>query len=174
MNLKKTVLASATALVCTFGAAVNAQASFTECVSTPIANFDGNVVDAALATPELSTLVDAILAAGLEDDLASAEEITVFAPTNDAFAAIPSDILGAVLEDVDLLTGLLTYHVTAGTQDPRKFVPAVKRETLAGPYVYYSFNDGHPRVNNSVVNCAGVRASNGLIWFVDSVLQPGF
>ena len=174
MNMKKTILASTTALACTLGAAANAQVSFVDCVSTPITVFDGNIVEAAIATPELSTLVDAVLAAGLEDALATTDNITVFAPTNDAFDAIPSDILGAVLEDVDLLTGLLTYHVTTGAQDPRKFVPPVKRETLAGQYVYFAFNNGHPRVNNSAVNCAGVQASNGLVWFIDSVLQPGF
>ena len=174
MTLKKTILASTTALACTLGAAAHAQTSFVDCVATPIANFDGNIVDAAVATPELSTLVDAILAAGLEDALASAENITVYAPTNDAFAAIPMDITTAILEDVDVLTAVLTYHVTPGAQDPRKFVPPVKRETLLGEYVYFSYNGGEPQVNNSTVNCAGVRASNGLIWFVDSVLQPGF
>jgi len=174
MNLKKTILASTTALICTLGAAAHAQTSFVDCVATPIVPFDGNIVDAALATPELSTLVDAILAAGLEDALATAENITVFAPTNDAFAAIPSDITTAILEDVDVLTAVLTYHVTAGAQDPRKFVPPVKRETLSGEYVYFSFNNGEPQVNNSTVSCTGVKASNGLVWFVDSVLQPGF
>ena len=174
MNFKKTILASTTALACTFGAAANAQVSFVDCVSTPIANFDGNIVEAAIATPELSTLVDAVLAAGLEDALATTDNITVYAPTNDAFAAIPGDILSDVVGDVDLLTGLLTYHVSAGAHDPRKFVPPVKRETLSGEYVYYAFNNGQPQVNNSVVDCQGVRASNGLIWFVDSVLQPGF
>lgn len=174
MNLKNTILASTTALACTFGGAASAQVSFVDCVSTPISNFDGNVVEAAVATPELSTLVDAILAAGLEDALANAENITVYAPTNDAFAAIPSDITTSILEDVDVLTAVLTYHVSPGANDPRKFVPPVKRETLSGEYVYYAFNNGQPNVNNAVVNCAGVRASNGLIWFVDSVLQPGF
>ena len=174
MNLKKTIFASTTALACTFGTAANAQVSFVDCVSTPIASFDGNIVDAAIATPELSTLVDAVLAAGLGDALATTENITVYAPTNDAFAAIPSDITTSILENVDVLTAVLTYHVTAGAHDPRKFVPAVKRETLSGEYVYYSFNNGQPNVNNAVVNCAGVRASNGIIWFVDSVLQPGF
>ena len=130
MNLKKTILASTAALACTLGAAANAQVSFVDCVSTPIATFDGNIVDAAVATPELSTLVDAILAAGLGDALASAENITVFAPTNDAFAAIPSDITTAILEDVGVLSAVLTYHVAPGSQDPRKFVPPVKRETL--------------------------------------------
>ena len=174
MNLKKSILAGTTALACTLGAAANADGGFVRCVSEPIAMFDGNIVEAAIATPELSTLVDAVIAAGLDDALATTDNITVFAPTNDAFAAIPADITQAILDDVGVLTTVLTYHVTPGAQDPRKFVPPVKRETLAGPYVYLSFNNGHPRVNNSAVSCSGVKASNGLIWFVDSVLQPGF
>ena len=174
MNLKKTIVASTTALICTLGATANAQTSFVDCVATPVVQFDGNIVDAAIATPELSTLVDAILAAGLEETLANAENITVYAPTNDAFAAIPSDITTSILEDVDVLTAVLTYHVSAGAQDPRKFVTPVKRETLLGEYVYFSFNNGDPQVNNSTVGCTGVKASNGLVWFVDSVLQPGF
>ena len=174
MNLKKTILASTTALASTLGAAANAQVSFVDCVSTPISTFDRNIVEAAVATPELSTLVDAVLAAGLEDALANTDDLTVFAPSNNAFAAIPSDITGAILEDVGVLTEVLTYHVSGGAQDPGKFVPPVKRETLSGEYVYFAFNNGHPRVNNAAVNCAGVKASNGLVWIIDSVLQPGF
>ncbi len=174
MNLKKTILASTTALACSFGAAVNAQTSFVDCVSTPVTVFDGNIVEAALATPALSTLVDAVLAAGLDDALANTDNITVYAPTNDAFAAMPADVTGAILADVDLLTTVLTYHVSSGAHDPRKFVSPVKRNTLAGEYVYYSRNDGHPRVNTAAVQCAGVKASNGYVWLLDSVLQPGF
>ena len=174
MNLKNLVLASTTALACTFGAATQAQTSLANCVSTPISTFDGNVVDAALATPELSTLVDAILAAGLEDALASAEDITVYAPTNDAFAKIPADITNAILADVDVLTTVLTYHVSPGAQDPRNFVPAVRRDTLLGQSVYFFRYGGWARVNNAAVNCDGVKASNGTIWIINSVLFPQF
>ena len=70
------------------------------CLSTDIVQFDGTVVDAALATPELSTLVDAVVAAGLVDALNDAENITVYAPTNDAFAAIPGEVADAILADL--------------------------------------------------------------------------
>ena len=174
MTLKKTILATTTALACTLGAVAQAQTDFAECVSTPIVRFDGNIVDAALATPELSTLVDAVLAAGLDDALANAEDITVFAPTNDAFAAMPADVTGAILADPGLLTTVLTYHVSQGAQDPRRFATPVQRKTLAGSVVYLSRNGGEPRVNTAKVQCQGVRADNGLVWFIDSVLQPGF
>jgi uncharacterized surface protein with fasciclin (FAS1) repeats len=175
MMLKKTILAGTAALACTFGAAVNAQTNFVDCVATPLVQFDGNIVEAALATPELSTLVDVVVAAGLDEALATTDDITVYAPTNDAFAAMPADVTDAILADLDLLTTVLTYHVSTGHQDPRKFLVPVKRDTLAGgPYVYFSRNDGHPRVNNSAVDCQGVQASNGLVWIINSVLQPGF
>ncbi|MEM6606366.1 MAG: fasciclin domain-containing protein, partial [Pseudomonadota bacterium] len=72
---------------------------FYACLNTPLADFDGSVVDAAVATPELSTLVTAVTAAGLADTLATAEGITVYAPTDAAFANVPTPILDALLAD---------------------------------------------------------------------------
>ena len=174
MNLKKTILASTAALACTFGATSQAMTNFADCVSTPIVRFDGNIVEAALATPALSTLVDVVLAAGLDEALATTDNITVYAPTNDAFAAMPANVTDAILSDMDLLTTVLTYHVSPGSNDPRKFASPVQRKTLAGEYVYLSRNAGEPRVNTAIVQCQGVSADNGLVWIIDSVLQPGF
>ncbi|PLW68188.1 fasciclin domain-containing protein [Pseudohalioglobus lutimaris] len=157
------------------GLSTGAQAaSFSECTSTNLANFDGTIVDAAVATPALSTLVDAVTAAGLGDALATTDNITVYAPTNDAFAALPAPLLDAALADTELLTGILTYHVSTGHQDPRKFAGsvAVARDTLQGQNVYFTRSGGEARVNNAVVTCEGVRASNGIVWVIDSVLLP--
>lgn len=173
MKLKNLMLASTAAIACTLGATAQAAPpGMAECLAVPIAQFDGTVVDAALATPELSTLVDAVVAAGLVDDLNDAENITVYAPTNDAFAAIPDSILGEIVGDEGLLTAVLTYHVTPGINDPRSFVPPVRRNTLLGQKVYYAYADGAPRVNNAAVNCSGVRTSNGIVWLIDSVILP--
>jgi uncharacterized surface protein with fasciclin (FAS1) repeats len=174
MRLRNLIVGSATALALTLGATANAQTSFPNCVNTPITTFDGNIVDAAVATPELSTLVDAILAAGLGDALATAENITVYAPTNDAFAKIPADITAAILADTDVLTSVLLYHVSPGAQDPRSFVPAVRRDTLLGQSVYFFRYGGWARVNNAPVNCAGIQTDNGLVWLIESVLFPQF
>lgn len=173
MNMKNLVLASTTALVCTFGATTHASGLAT-CVSTEVTNFDGTVVDAALATPELSTLADAVIAAGLVDALNDAENITVYAPTNDAFASIPEDILGGILADVDVLTAVLTYHVSPTQQDPRRYATPVRTDTLQGQKIFFQRSTGHARVNNSAVDCAGVQTSNGLVWLIDSVLLPSF
>ena len=85
---------------------------------------------AASANPLLSTLVTAVTKAGLVDTLNSAEGITVFAPVNDAFAAIPPKTLKAVLKDKATLTKILTHHVIAGQLSPDQL--AGEHETLAG------------------------------------------
>ena len=174
MDLKKLTLATTAALAVSFGTAAQAQSQMAECLSTELVKFDGTVVDAALATPALSTLVDAVVAAGLVDALNDAENITVHAPTNDAFAAIPADITNAIVGDVDVLTAVLTFHVSPGSADPRRFATPVRRDTLQGQEVFYHRSGMHARVNGAVVNCQGVSTSNGVVWIIDSVLLPVF
>jgi uncharacterized surface protein with fasciclin (FAS1) repeats len=145
--------------------------AFAECVSTDLAIFDGSVVDVAVATPALSILVTAVTAAGLGDALATTENITVYAPTNDAFDAL-GGVLDVVLADTELLTAVLTYHVTPSKQDPRKFLNATKRATLQGQPVFFHRQGGEARVNNSAITCQGVKTDNGIVWIVDSVLMP--
>ncbi|TDG11637.1 fasciclin domain-containing protein [Seongchinamella unica] len=171
-NPLSTMLASAT-LSILLASGANAQ-SFGDCVSTNRVTFDGSIVDAAIATPELSTLVDLVVAAGLDEALATIEDITVFAPTNDAFAALPPELVDVVVGNTDLLTEILTYHVTAGHPDPRKVAGAVaqRKETLQGQSVYFSRSEGEPRVNNAGVSCTGVQTDNGSVWIIDSVLLP--
>lgn len=174
MNFNKIIVGAAAVAAVTFGSAANANTTLAECLSTPLVKFDGTVVDAALATPELSTLVDAVVAAGLVDALNDAENITVYAPTNDAFAAIPGDILNAVVADVDILTAVLTYHVSPDRTDPRRYVTTLRRPTLQGQHVFYNRSGQEAQVNNSAVNCQGVSTSNGVVWLIDSVLMPQF
>merc|ERR1712032_1153802 len=73
-----------------------------------------NIAELAIATPQLSTLLAAVKAAGLVDTLAGAGPFTVFAPANDAFAKIPSDTLNGLLADKDALTAVLLRHVVPG------------------------------------------------------------
>ena len=97
-------------------------------------SFNGMATDpvatAASNNPLLSTLVTAVKAAGLVDTLNSAPEITVFAPTNDAFAKIPAADLKKVLADKPTLTKILTNHVVAGKLSPDQL--AGDHKTLAG------------------------------------------
>jgi uncharacterized surface protein with fasciclin (FAS1) repeats len=161
-------------LTASISSVANAGPSLGACNSVQIAQFDGSIVDAALATPELSTLVDAVLAAGLEDALATTENITVYAPTNDAFDALPEGFLNTVVGDVDILTAVLTYHVSPGRSDPRRHTSPVSRPTLQGQKVFFSRYDTEARVNQAAVDCQGVKTDNGLVWIIDSVLLPQF
>ncbi|WP_240725184.1 fasciclin domain-containing protein [Mangrovimicrobium sediminis] len=170
--MKLKALIAATTLALGFASGTKAQ-GFADCAATGNASFDGTVVDAAIATPELSTLVNAVVAAGLADALATTDNITVFAPTNDAFAALPEPVLNAVLASPDLLSAVLTYHVVPTTNaDPRKYFTVSRRPTLQGQNVYFAWSDGAARVNNAAVTCQGVEVDNGVVYLIDSVLLP--
>lgn len=145
---------------------------FPECVSTPAVVVDGTVVDAALATPELSTLVTAVTAAGLGDLLATSQGIRVFAPTNAAFAKIPEGLLTALLADVDALTAVLAYHVTTAKADPRRFLEPRRVGSLAGQSLFYHWMGREPKINSATLSCTPVHTSNGIVYIVDSVLMP--
>ena len=146
--------------------------TFAECNSADIIFFDGNIVEAAIATPQLSTLVTAVTAAGLGDALAEAEGVSVFAPTDEAFGKLPADWLNAALADTDLLTAILLYHVAPSMVDPRKWIPTIRVNTLLDQSVFIHRKGGEQRINDSVVDCTGVRTSNGMVWFIDKVLVP--
>lgn len=144
-----------------------------QCLMTDPVRFEGTIVEAALATPALSTLVDLVVAANLVDALNAPGNLTVFAPTNDAFAAIPEPVLGAIGSDVDVLTAVLTYHVTATPIDPRRSHKPREVTTLQGQGVFVEY-DGEPQINQSTAACQAVRTDNGTVWVIDSVLLPQF
>ena len=161
-----------------FGAALpltaTAAPSYAECVRAAPVDFPGTIAEAAIATPALSTLVDLVVAADLVGALSQPGDLTVFAPTNDAFAAIPAPVLGAIGSDLGLLSAVLTYHVVAGPADPRTAVTR-KAATLQGQTLYTGFERGvGARINNSVAGCTAVRTTNGTVWVIDSVLLPQF
>ena len=132
---------------------------------------DDTAATAASNNPLLSTLVTAVVEADLVDTLNSDGPFTIFAPTNDAFAAIPEDVLGAVLADQDLLTSVLTYHVIPGESlDAEALGGASSSATVEGGTVEFSA-DGTV-VNEANVICSDVPVANGTVHIVDSVLLP--
>ena len=154
--------------------AAQAAPSFAECRRTQAVNFEGTIVDAAVATPALSTLTSLVVAAGLADALSQPGNLTVFAPTNDAFAKIPAPVLGAIGGDAGVLTAVLTYHVVAGPADPRA-VRKSEVNTLQGQSLLIGFEQGTgASVNQSTADCTAVRTTNGTVWIIDSVLLPQF
>ncbi|MEU9865543.1 fasciclin domain-containing protein [Streptomyces sp. NPDC047971] len=139
-------------------------------------SFDGMAKDpvatAASNNPALSTLVSAVKQAGLVDTLNNAENITVFAPTNDAFAKIPKADLDKVLADKAMLTDILTYHVVGQKLAPGQLHKG-SFETLQKGMVTTSGSGESYKVNDSAsVVCGNVRTANATVYIVDTVLMP--
>ena len=131
------------------------------------------VATAASANPALSTLVSAVQAAGLVDTLNSAQDITVFAPSNDAFAKVPAADLQALLADKEMLTQVLTYHVVGQPITPEDLGTAGPFDSLQGAPVTASGSGEEFVVNEgSNVVCGGVQTANATVYIVDSVLMP--
>ena len=130
------------------------------------------VATAASNNPVLSTLVTAVTAAGLGDTLNSSDDITVFAPTNDAFAAMDKATLdGAMADPTGLLTTVLTYHVIPGRLTPEAL--AGTHTTLQGGDVTITGSGESFTVNGtSMVVCGNVQTANATVYIIDGVLLP--
>jgi len=132
---------------------------------------DDPAATAASNNPLLSTLVAAVTEAGLVDTLNSDGPFTIFAPTNDAFAAIPPDDLDAVLADKELLTGILTYHVIAGESlDAAALGEAGTATAVNGAEL--SFGADGTTVNGTDVLCSNVMTANATVHIIGEVLMP--
>jgi uncharacterized surface protein with fasciclin (FAS1) repeats len=132
----------------------------------------GTIVEIAASDPNFSTLVAAVDAAGLVETLNGAGPFTVFAPTNEAFAALPPGVLDALLlpENKDLLVKILTYHVVPGTVMAAD-VTAGEVATVEGQNITIA-TDGGVTVNGAAVLQTDIVASNGVIHVIDAVLLP--
>jgi uncharacterized surface protein with fasciclin (FAS1) repeats len=138
-------------------------------------SFDGMstapVATAASANPLLSTLVTAVGEAGLVDTLNSAPELTVFAPVNDAFAALPKATMDAAMADPKgLLTKVLTNHVVAGKIAPDKI--AGDHKTLGGGTITVAGSGEDFTVGEAKVICGNVQTANATVYIIDGVLLP--
>nr|WP_083466629.1 fasciclin domain-containing protein [Kibdelosporangium sp. MJ126-NF4]CEL17471.1 hypothetical protein [Kibdelosporangium sp. MJ126-NF4] len=129
------------------------------------------VATAASNNPVLSTLVAAVKQAGLVDTLNTAKDITVFAPTNEAFAKIPKADLDKLLADKDGLTKVLTHHVIGKTVTPTDLASG-NFETLAKDSVTSSGSGESFKVEGASVVCGNVKTGNATVYLVDSVLMP--
>lgn len=129
------------------------------------------VATAASGNPLLSTLVTAVKKANLVDSLNGAQGVTVFAPTNEAFAKIPKADLDKVLADDAMLKKILTYHVVP-TQLSPDTLPGTHK-TLQGQEVTVTGSGTSFTVNGtSMVVCGNVSTANATVYIVDSVLMP--
>ena len=132
---------------------------------------DKNIVEIAQATPDLSTLVDALVAAELTEALSGTGPFTVFAPSNAAFAKLDPDVLNNIISTPSLLTSLLQYHVAAAELTSDKLNGSVQT-LLSGQSLAVTNSSGVTINGSSKVTTSDVLASNGVIHVIDEVLIP--
>lgn len=164
-SIKKLLALAALAVVLTLAVASNHEA----------ADEPGTIADIAVASPDFSILVTALQAAGLVDTLAGEGPFTVFAPTDEAFAALPEGELEALLADPDALQAVLLYHVVPGTvtsEDVLALDDGAQVETVEGSPLTVTFMNGTVMVNEATVTAVDIMASNGVIHVIDTVLLP--
>ena len=173
--MKKTIIAIAAASVLLLSACGSdgstsdtTVAAADEQMSTEV----GNIVAVAQGNEDFSTLVAAITAAGLGDALSGEGPLTVFAPTNAAFEALPAGLLDKLLlpENKEVLAQILKYHVVAAKVMAAD-VAAGDVTTLEGS-TFTIATEGGVTVNTAKVTATDVPASNGVIHVIDAVLVP--
>jgi len=130
------------------------------------------IVDIAVEDGRFGTLVTALQTAGLVDTLAGDGPFTVFAPTDDAFAALPDGVVAGLLEDIPSLTEVLTYHVVAGSVLAEQVVGLNSATTLQGEDVIVTVVDGVVMIDGAKVVITDIIGSNGVIHVIDSVILP--
>lgn len=123
-------------------------------------------------TAELSTFTKLIQQAGLSDTLAASGPVTVFAPTDEAFKAVPAATLDKLSKNPELLKSVLTYHVVPGSLKAASINGNTALTTLNGAQVAVSKAGDFVTVDESLVTKADVVASNGVVHIIDRVLMP--
>ncbi len=133
-----------------------------------------DIVDTAVAAGSFQTLVAAVQAAGLVETLKGDGPFTVFAPTDEAFAALPEGTVETLLkpENKDKLIAILTYHVVGGSVTSSDVVELDSAPTVQGQSVTIEVKDGSVMIDGAKVVAADIMASNGVIHVIDKVILP--
>ncbi len=132
-----------------------------------------DIVDLAVQTESLSTLVKAVKAGGLVETLKGEGPYTVFAPTNEAFAKLPAGTLESLLkpENKDKLVQILTYHVVPGNVMSTDLEDGMSAKTVEGSEIEVNLGES-VMINNATVVKADIKASNGVVHVIDTVIMP--
>lgn len=130
-----------------------------------------DIIETATNSSSFKTLVTAIEAAGLLDLLQSPGPYTVLAPTDEAFAQIPTNTIANWLEDIPKLKKILAYHILFGEVLTDNFVELSSAETVEGSVVGIDTTDGI-KINDAKVLTSDILADNGVIHIIDAVLMP--
>jgi uncharacterized surface protein with fasciclin (FAS1) repeats len=131
-----------------------------------------NIVEVAQASGNFKTLLAAAEAAGLAETLATTNDITVFAPTDEAFAKLPPGTVEGLLKDIPALKNILTYHVVGAKVPATVAVTLTEATMLNGEKVTVRFDGKDLFINDSKVIATDVQAKNGVIHVIDAVLLP--
>jgi uncharacterized surface protein with fasciclin (FAS1) repeats len=133
-----------------------------------------DIVDTAVAAGSFKTLVTAVQAADLVDALKGEGPFTVFAPTDEAFAKFPPGVVPSLVrpENRDTLVAILTYHVAPGRLTAAMVTELDRIETLNGQRPAVRVDGGSVMIDNATVIAADIKASNGIIHVVDTVILP--
>ncbi len=133
-----------------------------------------DIVDTAVEAGQFETLVAAVQAADLVETLKGEGPYTVFAPTDEAFAALPEGTVESLLEEEnrDQLQSILTYHVVSGKIIAEDAMAADSATTVQGQDLTITTMDGSVMIDDATVIQADIETSNGVIHVIDSVLMP--
>ena len=133
-----------------------------------------NIVETAVSNGSFKTLVTAVTAAGLVETLSGAGPFTVFAPVDDAFAALPAGTVESLVEPAnkEKLTGILTYHVLAGKVLSTDLTDGMTATTVNGEEITIHLKGGKVLVNDAEVVIADVETDNGVIHAINKVIMP--
>ncbi len=131
-----------------------------------------DIVDTAVAAGNFTTLVAAVQAAGLVDALKGEGPFTVFAPTDEAFAALPEGTVEGLLADPEALSNILLYHVVPGKVMAADVRDGLTAATLQGSEVTFSVSDDGVKINDANIIATDIEASNGVIHVIDAVILP--
>lgn len=131
-----------------------------------------DIVSTAVDAGMFKTLATALTEAGLIETLKGKGPFTVFAPTDEAFAKLPEGTLEGLLKDKAALKKILLYHVVSGNVMSTDVVKLTEATTVEGSKVKISVKNGNVMINDAKVIKADVKASNGVIHVIDTVLQP--
>ena len=153
---------------------ISALAAFAVPLSAASASTAGskNIVQVAAANKQFSTLVTLVKKAGLVKALSGKTKLTVFAPTNAAFAKVPKATLAKLATHKRLLVKVLEYHVLPGVVPASKVLKLHSAKTVEGARVHFSVRAGRAYVNKAQIVKTNIRASNGLIHAINGVLIP--
>jgi len=130
-----------------------------------------NIVETAVNAGNFQTLVTAVQHAGLAEALAGPGPITVFAPTDEAFAKLPVGTVEGLLQDIPKLQAILKFHVVPGRMGSSDVASSRELPTLNGQSISVDATDG-VRVNGANVVTADIEAENGVIHVIDTVILP--